>query len=314
MTILRTPDTRFADLRDYPFQPHYTTVDGESLGPLRVHYVDERPAGWDATTGETVLMLHGEPTWSYLYRKVIPGVVAAGHRAVAPDLVGFGKSDKPARIQDHTYARHVAWMAEWMEAAGLRHVTLLCQDWGSLIGLRLVAEHPERFRRVVLANGALPDASTPAPPAFTAWRTFARWSPVFPIGSLVRGGCARPVAPDVTAAYDAPFPGDAYKAGTRALPRLVPVDPDDPAIPDQRRAWASLERFDRPFLTAFSDQDPITAGGERRFQRQVPGAQGQPHTTIHNAGHFLQEDAGEALAAVVVRFIADSPAAVPATA
>ena len=313
--MLRTPDARFDALPGYPFAPRYAEVDGGALGALRVHHVDERPAGWDPVSGETVLMLHGEPTWSYLYRRVVPRVVAAGHRAVAPDLVGFGRSDKPSRVDDYSYAGHVRWMAEWMERVGLTGgVTLLCQDWGSLIGLRLVAEYPERFRRVVTANAALPDGSGPVPAAFRAWQRFARWSPWFPIGRIVAQGCVRRVAPEVRAAYDAPFPTAAYKAGARAFPRLVPTTPDDPAVPDQRRAWASLERFDRPFLTAFSDKDPIMAGNDRIFQRRVPGARGRAHTTIRDGGHFLQEDAGEALGDVVVRFIADTPAPVAAAA
>lgn len=293
MEILRTPDERFADLPGYPFAPHYTEVDG-----LRIHHVDEGPR--DAPP---VLMLHGEPSWSYLYRKMIPPIAAAGLRAVAPDLVGFGRSDKPAEVCAYSYARHVAWMARWMEALALRDVTLVGQDWGSLIGLRLVAEHPDRFARVVVANGALPTGEGRVPLAFRAWQAFGRWSPYFPIGPVVQAGSRTRLPRDVRAAYDAPFPSAKYKAGARAFPPLVPTRPDDPAVPDNLRAWEALERWERPFLTAFADGDPITRGWDRRFQARVPGAAGQPHATIRGAGHFIQEDRGEELAAVVIDFV-----------
>lgn len=293
MNILRTPDERFADLPGYPFAPHYTEVEG-----LRIHHVDEGPRD-----GRVVLMLHGEPSWSYLYRKMIPVFTGAGFRAVAPDLVGFGRSDKPADVGAYSYARHVGWMAAWIAAVELREVTLVCQDWGSLIGLRLVAEHPERFARVVLANGGLPTGDGKIPFVFRAWQAFARWSPYFPVGGIVQRGSRTKLPSEVVAAYDAPFPSSAHKAGARALPPLVPTRPDDPAVPDNRRAWEALRRWEKPFLTAFSDGDPITRGLERRFQREVPGARGQPHTTIRGGGHFLQEDRGEELARVVVEWM-----------
>jgi haloalkane dehalogenase len=295
--ILRTPDSRFVGLPDFPFTPHYT-----QCGAVRIHHVDEGPA--DAAP---VLLMHGEPSWSYLYRRMIPPLVAAGHRVIAPDLVGFGRSDKPARRSDYSYERHVRWMTEWLDAVGLRDITLVCQDWGSLIGLRLVAELPDRFARVVLANGGLPTGAGDPPAVFRAWRAFARWSPWFPIGRIIETGCRRPLAPGVRAAYDAPFPSAAHKAGARAFPLLVPVSEDDPAAEANRRAWDVLRAWNKPFLTAFSSGDPITRGFERRFQREVPGAQGQPHTTIRGAGHFLQEDAGPELARVVADFIASTP-------
>jgi haloalkane dehalogenase len=295
MEALRTPDERFARLPGHPFAPRYVTLrDG-----LRVHHVDEGPR--DAAP---VLMLHGEPSWSYLYRKMIPLVAAAGHRVVAPDLVGFGRSDKPVRRDDYTYQRHVDWMRGVLEALDLRRVTLVCQDWGGLIGLRLVAEHPERFARVVAANTFLPTGDTPAGPAFLAWQNYSQETPDFHVGGIVRGGCATDLPAEVVAAYDAPFPDDRYKAGARQFPLLVPTSPEDPAAGPNRRAWEVLSRWEKPFLTAFSDSDPITRGADRLLQQAIPGAKGQPHTTIAGGGHFLQEDRGEELARVVVDFIA----------
>jgi len=294
MDALRTPDERFAGLPGYPFAPRYVEVGG-----LRVHYLDEGPP-----TAAPVLCLHGEPSWSYLYRKMIPVLVAAGHRVVAPDLVGFGRSDKPVRREDYTYQRHVDWMRDVLEALDLRAVTLVCQDWGGLIGLRLAAEHTDRFARIVAANTFLPTGDIPAGPAFLAWKEYSQTTPDFHVGGIVRGGCAGDLPAEVVAAYDAPFPDDRYQAGARQFPVLVPVTPDDPAAAANRRAWDVLRRWQKPFLTAFSDQDPITRGADRFFQDAVPGARGQPHTTIAGGGHFLQEDRGEELARVVVDFIA----------
>lgn len=291
---MRTPDERFRQLPDYPFSPHYTEVDG-----LRIHHVEE-----GAATSEPVLLLHGEPSWSFLYRHMISVLAAAGHRAVAPDLIGFGRSDKPVALSDYTYQRHVDWMAQWMRTNDLRNITLVCQDWGSLIGLRLAAEEPDRFARIVLANGGLLTGEIRMPPAFQIWKFFATWTPRFPVGRIVSWGCRTKLAPEVIAAYDAPFPHESYKAGARAFPRLVPTTPDNPAAPACRRAWEALQRWNKPFLTAFSDGDPITRGGHRMFQKGVPGAHGQPHVTIRGAGHFLQEDKGIELARVVVDFIA----------
>jgi haloalkane dehalogenase len=234
---------------------------------------------------------------------MIPRFAEAGFRAVAPDLVGFGRSDKPADIGEYSYARHVGWMTEWMEAVDLRGVTLVCQDWGALIGLRVAAENPDRFARIVVANGALPIGEMKIPLAFRAWQAFARWSPYFPIGRIVQAGSRTKLPRDVVAAYDAPFPEARYKAGARAFPPLVPTRPDDPAVPDNLRAWEVLDRWQKPFLTAFSDGDPITRGLDRAFRARVPGAARQPHATIRGAGHFLQEDRGEELARVVIDFI-----------
>jgi haloalkane dehalogenase len=289
MNILRTPDERFAGLPDYPFAPHYL----EPEPGLRMHYVDEGPR--DAAP---VLMLHGEPTWSYLYRHMIPPVAAAGLRVLAPDLIGFGKSDKPDRPQDYSYAAHVAWALAWIEKLDLRDITLVCQDWGSLIGLRLAAENPQRFARILLGNGGLP-VGTGMPPAFRLWRAFSRYSPWFPIGRIVQTGSARRLSPAEVAAYDAPFPDSRYKAGARIFPALVPVEPDNPACAANRRAWAVFEAWDKPFITCFSDGDPITRGLDREFLRRVPGTRGQPHTTLRG-GHFLQEDDPQRFAALVV--------------
>ncbi len=299
MEALRTPEERFADLPGFPYEPRYVEVDGG----LRVAVVEDGPAD-----GETVLLLHGEPSWSFLYRRVIPVLTGAGLRVVAPDLVGFGRSDKPVNRADYTYARHVAWMREaLLDRLGLRDVTLVGQDWGGLIGLRLVAEHPDRFARVVVANTGLPTGDQPMSEAFLAWQRFSQESPRFEIGRVVSNGCATPPAPEVVAAYDAPFPDDRYTAGARVFPSLVPTRPDDPASAANRAAWAVLARWDKPFLTAFSDGDPITGGGDRVFQKLVPGAQGMPHRTLAGGGHFLQEDVGPELARVVVELVAATP-------
>jgi len=293
MEILRTPEERFSDLPGYSFEPHYVEVDG-----LRIHYVDEGPR--DA---EPVLMMHGEPSWSYLYRKMIPVITAAGNRALAPDLVGFGRSDKPARREDYTYQRHVDWMRGLLEALDLKGITLVGQDWGGLIGLRLATEHEERFARIVAANTGLPTGDITMGEAFLRWQRYSQSVPVFHAGGIVKGGCVSELSAEVIAAYDAPFPDDSYKAGARQFPLLVPTTPDDPAAVPNRKAWEVLSRWEKPFLTAFSDSDPVTRGADRLFRQVIPGAKDQPHTTIVGAGHFLQEDKGEELAQVVVDFI-----------
>jgi haloalkane dehalogenase len=250
-----------------------------------------------------VLMMHGEPSWSYLYRKLIPIITAAGHRAVAPDLAGFGRSDKPARREDYTYQFHVDLMTGLIESLDLREITLVGQDWGGLIGLRIAAEHPDRFARIVVANTGLPTGDQPMTEGFMRWREYSQTVENFHVGGIVKGGCVNDPPPEVIAAYNAPFPDDSYKAGARQFPLLVPTRPDDPASEANRRAWEVLRRWEKPLLTAFSDSDPVTRGGERVFQKLIPGAHGQPHVTITGAGHFLQEDKGEELAQVVVDFI-----------
>lgn len=297
MKVLRTPEATFADLPDFPFAPHYAEVrDAASGTALRVHYIDEGPR--DAPV---VLMLHGEPTWCYLYRHMIGPVVAAGYRVVAPDLVGFGKSDKPAAKTDYSYARHVDWMRQWLKGLDLADVTLACQDWGSLIGLRLLAAMPERFRAVALSNGGLPEGG-PAPRAFAIWRAFSQLSPFFPIGGIVGRGTRRALTKAEIAAYDAPFPDARYKAGARIFPSFVPFE-GNPAVPDQKRAWQVLDEFHKPFLCAFSDGDPITRTGETRFIGRVPGTAGQAHRTL-KGGHFIQEDDPQGFVAAILEVAA----------
>jgi haloalkane dehalogenase len=299
MDTLRTPADRFADLPGYTFAPHYVDIPDGDDGTLRVHHLDEGDA--DAPP---VLLLHGEPSWSYLYRHMIPVIVDAGLRAVAPDLVGFGRSDKPAKRTDYTYTRHVRWLtAHVLESLDLRDVTMVGQDWGGLIGLRLVAAEPDRFARVVAANTFLPTGDRHPGDAFLAWQKFSQEVPELPIGRIVNGGCTSDLDLAVVAAYDAPFPDETYKEGARQFPTLVPTSPDDPESQPNRDAWESLRRFDKPFLCAFSDSDPITRGADGPLRKLVPGTQGQPHTTIEGAGHFLQEDRGPQLARVVVDFV-----------
>jgi haloalkane dehalogenase len=303
MQVLRTPDARFTNLPDFPFTPHYVEIDAGDGTPLRVHHVDEGPR--DAP--ETVLLLHGEPSWSFLYRAMIPPLVARGHRVVAPDLVGFGRSDKPAHRQDYTYQRHVEWLrAVVFDRLDLRGVTLFCQDWGGLLGLRLVAEHPARFRRVVASNTFLPTGDRPPSDAFLAWRRFSQEVPQLPVGQILQRGSASTLHPDVVAAYDAPFPDESYHEGARQFPVLVPISPDDPAADGNRRAWQTLERLEIPFLCVFGDADPVTAGADRALIERIPGAAGQPHATIPG-GHFIQEDSGPELAERIGDFIDDTP-------
>jgi len=293
MTALRTPDSRFQNLPGYDFNANYLDVDG-----LRMHYVDEGPRD-----GAVVLLLHGEPSWSFLYRTMIPPLRETGFRVIAPDLIGFGKSDKPIRKSDYTYAAHVAWMAEFIDALDLNDITLFCQDWGSLIGLRVVAENEHRFARIAIGNGGLPTGDQEMPTAFKIWRAFALYSPWFPIGKIIQKGTVTELSDQVVAAYDAPFPSTKYKAGSRAFPQLVPATPDDPASEANRAAWSVLRQWEKPFLTTFSNRDPVTRGGERYFQEAVPGAKNREHVRIKNAGHFLQEDKGPEIAEVLIRFV-----------
>jgi len=293
MKILRTPEERFLNLPGYDFEALYIDV-----GDMRMHYVDKGPQDADP-----VLLLHGEPSWSYLYRTMIPPIAEAGLRAVAPDLIGFGKSDKPTEQHDYTYQKHVAWMKVLLEQLDLRNITLVCQDWGSLIGLRLAAENEERFDRIVLANGGLPTGDQNMPMAFSIWRAFARFSPWFPIGRIIQAATISNLSADVVKAYDAPFPDSSFKAGARAFPKLVPTTPDDPAAPANRAAWEVFRKWEKPFLTSFSDGDRITRGLDKVFVERVPGARNQPHTTIEGAGHFLQEEKGPEFAQVVIDFM-----------
>lgn len=291
MTLLRTPEERFQNLPGYNFPPHYIEIGG-----ARVHYIDEG-------TGEPVLLLHGEPSWCYLYRKMIPPLVNAGYRTIAIDFIGFGRSDKFAEKEEYTYQMCVDTLWTFIQHLELHGITLFGQDWGGLIGLRVVAEHPELFSRVIAANTGLPTGEGRVTEAFLTWQRFSQTSPTFDIGRLIQGATVTEVPADVIAAYDAPFPDDTYKAGARIWPSLVPTSPDQPGAEENRKAWQVLRHWEKPFLTAFSDSDPVTRGGERIFQTAVPGAKNQSHVMITGAGHFLQEDKGEELATVIIDFI-----------
>lgn len=300
MDVLRTPQDRFAALPGFDLEPHYAQVTDPDGGTLRMAYVEAGPAD-----GRPVLLLHGEPSWSFLYRSMLPVLAAAGLRAIAPDMVGFGRSDKPTAIADHSYARHVEWLRELaFDVLDLRDATLVGQDWGGLTGLRLVAEHADRFAAVVAANTGLPTGDIDMPEVWWAFRRAVEKVDRLDIARLIQSGCATTLSADVLAAYDAPFPDESYKVGPRAMPALVPTRPDDPATEANRSAWDALSVLDLPFLCAFSDGDPITGGMAPILRRTMRGAAGRDHPTIAGAGHFLQEDAGQRLAAAVVRFLA----------
>ena len=300
MKILRTPDARFDNLPDFPFAPRYCEVKDSDGTAIRIHYLDEGPS-----SANPVLLMHGEPSWSFLYRRIVASLAARGHRAVAPDLVGFGRSDKPADQSDYTYERHVQWMSDWLAATRLTNITLFCQDWGGLIGLRLVAAFPEKFARVIVANTGLPTGEGFSE-GFQRWLEFSQSTPVLPIGQILGMGCRRGLSETEKAAYDAPFPDESFKAGARRFPALVPITPEHGSVAENKGAWKVLEKFTKPFLTAFSDSDPVTKGGELIFQNRVPGAKGQKHLTITEAGHFLQEDKPDEIADLIHAFIAST--------
>jgi haloalkane dehalogenase len=303
MQTLRTPAERFADLPDFPYEPHHADIPGPDGGSVRMAWVEHGPAD-----GEPVLLLHGEPSWSFLYRSMIPVLADAGLRAIAPDLVGFGRSDKPTRMEDHTYARHVEWVRALVEdVLDLRGITLVGQDWGGLIGLRLAAEHPERMARIVAANTGLPTGDQPMPDIWHQFRMAVQSAPTLDIGRFVAAGCKRGLNDAARAGYDAPFPDETFKAGPRAMPGLVPYQPDNPASGANRAAWHRLAGSTTPMLLAFSDGDPITGGMAPILERTMAGASGRTHPTIENAGHFLQEDAGPELAAAIVDFVHATP-------
>lgn len=292
MDYYRVPDSRFDNLKDYPYESHYVDVNG-----LRMHYVDEGPK-----EAEPILMLHGEPSWSYLYRHMIRVCAGKGHRVIAPDLIGFGKSDKPKKIKDYSYQAHMDWMTSFVKSLDLRETILVCQDWGALIGLRLAAENEARFAGVVVGNGLLPTGDKKMPIAFKIWKNFALFTPWFPIDRIIDLGCFRKLDKEEKRAYRAPFPSSNHKSGARAFPKLVPVSTSDPATQANRKAWEVLTKWNKPFLTAFSNGDPITRGGDKYMQRRIPGARGQSHITL-KGGHFLQEDAGIEFAEVINQFI-----------
>jgi haloalkane dehalogenase len=299
MKLLRTPDKHFDNLPDYPFKPHYLEIgDRFEDARIRIHNIDEGDA-----RSQPVLMLHGEPSWSFLYRKMVAPFVQAGYRVVAPDLPGFGKSDKPASRTDYNYARHVAWMQDWLHAMDLKNIILICQDWGGLIGLRLVAAEPHRFSRVVTSNTMLPTGDHSPGEAFLKWQQFSQEVPVFPTGKIVNGGTVADLPDEVTAAYNAPFPDESYKEGARQFPLLVPTTPDNPESQANRDAWKVLMTFKQPWLCAFGDSDPITGAAAPVIQKLVPGCKGQPHTTLRGGGHFIQEDCVEELTQVVLDWL-----------
>ena len=302
MHFLTTPEQRFKQIVDFPYTPNFLQVDDNESDLLNLHYIDE-----GSKDANVVLMLHGEPSWAYLYRKMISPVVAAGYRVIAPDLIGFGKSDKPTERSDYTYQRHLDWVRQVIIQLNLKNITLICQDWGGLLGLRLVAEHPDLFARVLAANTMLPTGDHRPSQAFLDWQTFSQKVDVFPVAGIIKGATVTPLSVEVLAAYDAPFPDETYKAGARQFPLLVPTTPDDPASEANRLAWQTLQQFSKPFITAFSDLDPVTSGGDKIMQKLIPGCQGQAHTTIVKGGHFLQEDQGEQLAEVLLTFMHKNP-------
>ena len=295
LDILRTPDSAFEGLADYPFVPHYLNVSTDDGTALRLHYVDEGPR--DAAP---VLLMHGEPTWSYLYRHFVPPLADKGHRVLAPDLIGFGKSDKPADCGDYTYERHVAWMSDWLVQLDLKGITLFCQDWGGLVGLRLVAAFPDRFARLVISNTALPEGESIGA-GFEGWRDFSQAIPDFKAGRIVNGGCLRELTANEIAAYDLPFPGERYQAGARQFPLLVPITPEHASVAENKAAWKVLEVFGKPVLTCFGHEDRILGHLDAGFQRRIPGATGRAHRRIH-ASHFCQEDCPEELVALIDDF------------
>ncbi|MFI6594804.1 haloalkane dehalogenase [Nonomuraea sp. NPDC050536] len=294
MRTLRTPDERFAHLPDFPYEPRDAEVSG-----IRMAYVEAGPAD-----GDPIVLLHGEPSWSFLYRHVMRELAAAGLRAIAVDLVGFGRSDKPAEVADHSYARHVEWTGELLLGAlGLDRITMVGQDWGGLIGLRIAAEHPERIARIVAANTGLPTGDIPMPEVWHRFKDAVIKAPTLDIARFVQSGCATKLTDEVRAAYDAPFPDESYKAGPRAMPGLMPATPDNPASPANRAAWQVLTTLDVPFLVAFSDGDPITGGMAPVLMKSMKGARGLAHPVINGAGHFLQEDAGAELGRHIAAFV-----------
>jgi haloalkane dehalogenase len=299
MKVLTTPGEVTTALADYPFASNYLGVpDGEG-GRLRVHYLDEGPP-----TGQPVVFLHGNPSWSYIWRKQVPAVTALGYRAIVPDLVGMGLSDKPSGLGDYSVARHVSWMRyALIDALDLRRVVLVLHDWGGIIGLRILAEHPDQVAGVAISNTGLPerDPAEPLPSGpieaggpFAAFQKMAREAPVWEPWNLLEACMATPVGEALRAGYRAPYPDPALTIGSRAFTQLLPTRPDDPMLPDNWRAWKVLERFERPFVTLYGEKDVVAPSGWRAFVARVPGAKGQPHRILPGAGHFLQEDTPDA--------------------
>lgn len=307
--VTRTPESRFTDLPDYPFTPNYVEVNlGDGFGTqLRMHYIDERPSDPTKSSGETILLLHGNPSWSYLYRHVIPELVAAGHRCVAPDLIGFGKSDKPADRFAYTYQGHLNWLREALfDRLDLTKLTMVGHDWGGMLGLLLLAGNPSRFRRVVASNTTLAEGGRdlgPGWPYLAQWLQFTQRTERFEPGQVIENFTVGNLHPAVRAAYNAPYSTDASLHGVRRFALLIPITPYDEANPIIHQAWDVLETLQTPFLCAFSDQDHVTHGDSSALSSRIPGARNQPHTVITNAAHFVQEDQPAAFAAVVNNFI-----------
>ncbi|MBL8205351.1 MAG: haloalkane dehalogenase [Blastocatellia bacterium] len=291
---MRTPDERFQSLPDFPYQPHYIEVNR-----LRMHYVREG-------AGDPILCLHGEPTWAYLYRKMIPTLAQVGC-VIAPDLIGFGRSDKLPCREDYSVALHAKQVTDFITQLNLWNVTLVCQDWGGLLGLPMVAEMPDRFARVVVMNTFIPTGDEQPSDGFLRWRGFAAKQTDMDIGFVVQSGCVSKLSPEVIAAYNAPFPEASYKAGAHQFPLLVPITPDDPASEWMRKGRTFFSTWTRPALVMFSDSDPVTRGGEKFFRRLIPSAQNEPEIMIAQAGHFLQEDKGEEIAEQIKQFIERRP-------
>jgi haloalkane dehalogenase len=298
MKVLRTPDSCFEGLPDFDYEPHYTTINADDGTPLRIHHIDEGPA--DA---EPILLMHGNPTWSYLYRHMIPGLLKTGRRVIALDLVGCGRSDKPAQKKDYTLARYCDWLTQWLLANDLKNITLFCQDWGGIIGLHLVAHHPERFDRIIAANTGLPIGKG-ANQFLRVWPAVMRYAPSFPWRLAFRKVLQRQLTVKEFAAFErAPFPARKYQAGIKKFPALLTVFPDHPEVEINRETWARLKSFDKPFLTLYGDRDPVTRGYEKIIQRYVPGAQGQAHKIIEGGGHFIQEEFPDVLVEEITKFL-----------
>jgi haloalkane dehalogenase len=299
MDVLRTPDDRFADLPGYDFSPHYRAVTAADGTTLRMHFLDEGPRDADP-----VVLLHGNPSWCYLYRHMVPGLVARGHRVLAPDLVGMGRSDKPSDQDDYTLTAHVDWLSQWLVGEGLDRVTLFCQDWGGTAGLNLLPLHGERFARVVASNTGLPEGRG-STKFLEDWIAFSQSVDELPVGALLQGGTTRELSAGEIAAYEAPFPDGSYQAAPKRFPLLIPVQPDNPGVPTMVATWEYLANWQKPFLTVFGDRDPIAfaPGAHLQFQRRIPGAQGQPHVVLEGSNHFIQEDAPDELVAILDSFI-----------
>jgi haloalkane dehalogenase len=300
-TVLRTPEDRFSGLPDFPFAQHYMTVTEPGLGPLRMHYVDEGDRD-----GRVVALVHGEPTWSFMFRRTVPPLVSAGYRVIVPDLIGFGRSDKPSRPENYTYDSHVRWLGGFFGGLAVKDVVLLGHDWGGLLGLRLATEAEGLVGAYIAANHGYPSGDIPANQALRTWQEYAASVPELDVGAIVARSCATPLPPEVVAAYDAPYPDESYKAGARRFPALIPVIPDDPASGAVRASRAVLQQSTLPFATIYGEQDPIAGAADAMFQQLVPGANSAPHIRLPSAGHNMPEDAGERLGEIIAEYLSQA--------